>query len=598
MTSPSKNLVLRIAFVLSLFDAVQMSMGRDIWPGSSPALLWLTAWLTPFAFYWCATLPARFLPGSLLPNLYGITLFVARMGLMIFIFRRWQLLGEEWQRLAAGLVIASMLAFAPIPGMATLSRRFMNLAVVPGVLALLAFLAFDEDPTRNPITTETAEEGAPNIVLISWDTVRADVLPMYGGSHLETPHLSALAERSLIFDDAVASAPITAPSHATMLTVLLPPAHGLRSNVLDVMSPHVDLVQEILQGKGYRTGGFVSAYPVLGRFGFSRGFEIYDDRLAEVRLMRLNRLNYFDSLWMLAFYPFIPPHPHASTPGPVVHNRIVDWLEEVPTDQPFFLFQHLYDAHGPNNPQGMRREQALDAIGKAMPVAVDERCEEDMAFYRAEIQVLDDLLGELLAKLEERDPGLENTLILVTSDHGECFGEGGILSEHVPSLYEATQHVPMILHLPGGRAAGRRVAETVTHYDLLPTFLAEAGMEPPASVEYMMGVPLQLAATERGLGIGNRTVYMEAMNAALRERKKQGWRTPDWKYIHWESGVEHLWAYRQDEVQEHLEAQRELATRLHEQMMSFFEFLPKVERARGELSEEDMAALKALGYAD
>lgn len=589
---------MRVALALSMFDFVQMSAARDVSLFNSPLLLWLTVFFTPAAFYWFAQLPARLLPSAKLQKGYAILLFVVRMALCLIVYKHWVMLADAWPRLLVGLVFATALAWWPSGLMDRVARQYMNIAVVPGIVFLLAFLFVDEKPHRIAPTIAVAAPGAPNLVLISWDTVRADVLNEYGGTGLDMPNLAAFAADSITFEDACAATPITAPSHATMLTGVLPPSHGIHTNVFDSMAPNTPMLSTILAEQGYRTGGFVAAYVLLGRFGFQTGFEIYDDRLEELRIMRLRQLGYFESLWMLLFRPFIPSTPYASSPGEVVQQRAIDWMAEIPASQPIFLFEHLFDAHAPNNPPPLARERALAAIGTAMPLAFDPVNNENMAMYRAEIEKLDMLLGELMVKLEERDPGLANTMIVLTADHGECFGEGGYNTDHVASLFEATQHVPMFVRLPGARGAGTRVPQTVTHYDLLPTFLAQADLPLPESLEYMQGLPLQLALVPGGLGAESRSVYLEAMSSNIRGERKRGWRTKDWKFLLWEDEHKNLWKYRESETADHVGAEMEMVKELELRMLEYFESLPKGAGVRREISDMDRENMRALGYAE
>ena len=590
--------LLRVALALSMFDYVQMSAARGITMLDAPTLLWLTVFLVPAAFYWFLHLPGRLLPTAKLQKAYAYGMFGARMALIVFLYFHWAMLADAWPRLLIGFVLAAAFAFFPSQYWDRVSRQYMKLAVVPGCVVLLAFLYVEEQPHRTPPTSVTAAAGAPNLVLISWDTVRADVLNEYGGSGLHMPNLAAFAADSLIFDDACASTPITAPSHATMLTGVLPPSHGVRSNVFDSMAPGVPMLSSILANHGYRTGGFVSAYPLLGRFGFQTGFEIYDDRLEEVRLMRLRQLDYFDAAWMLLFRPFIPSSPHAATPGQIVQQRVFDWLQQVPVEEPIFLFEHLYDAHAPNNPPPEARARALAAIGSATPPAFDSADDINMAMYRAQIELLDEFLGAMMVELEKRDPGLANTMIILTSDHGDCFGEGGYSNNHIASLYEATQHVPMFVRLPGAKGAGRRVPHTVTHYDLMPTFLAAAELPVPESVEYMQGLPLQLALLPDGMGFDSRPVYLEAMSSNIRGERKRGWRTPSWKFLLWEDGHTNLWRYRENETSDYVATEGAVAGELETEMLEYFESLPKSIRVRSEVDAMDIEALRALGYVD
>jgi arylsulfatase A-like enzyme len=367
------------------------------------------------------------------------------------------------------------------------------------------------------------------------------------------------------------------------------------------------MLPQLLADSGYRSGGFVAAYPLLGRFGFQRGFEVYDDRLTERRCMRLRQLDYFDALWMLPFRLLIPSSPNAATPGAVVQQRALEWLAEVPRTQPVFLFEHLYDAHAPNDPVGPRRQRAVEGIASATPAAFDPADAESMAMYRAQIELLDELLGGMMTELERRDPGLLHTLIILTADHGDCFGEGGYSNNHIASLYEATQHVPLFVRLPGAVGGGKRVARTVTHFDIMPTMLAAADLPLPEHVAFMDGVPLQRALADGGLGDAERPVYLEAMSSNIRGERKRGWRTSEWKFLLWEDGRRELWRYRDDEVDDLLGATEEgrntglsaeQLQQIEARLLEYFRGLPKVEGRRAEISAVDMEALRALGYVD
>jgi arylsulfatase A-like enzyme len=598
MMAVKDSSAMRVALALSMFDFIQMSTARDISMIHSPPLLWLMVLFTPVAFYWVLQWPSRLLPTAKLQQTFAVLLFVGRMVLCAFLYTHWAMMADAWPRLLVGMLFAATWAFFPSEKWDRIAKRYMNIVAVPGVVFLGAFLVVDAKPYRVPPTTAVAAPGAPNLVLITWDTVRADVLNEYGGRGLYMPNLAALAADSITFEDACASTPITAPSHATMLTGVLPPSHGVRSNVFDSIAAGTPMLSTILSEQGYRTGGFVAAYPLLGRFGFQTGFEIYDDRLEEVRFMRLRQLDYFDALWMLLFRPFIPSSPHAASPGEVVQKRALDWMSEVPQSQPIFLFEHLYDAHAPNNPGPQARQRALAAIGTATPLAFDSADNENMALYRAQIEKLDVLLGEMMAALEQRDPGLNNTLIILTADHGDCFGEGGYSNNHIASLYEATQHVPLFVRLPGAKGAGSRVPQTVTHFDLMPTFLGQANVPLPASMEYMQGVPLQLALSPDGLGTSSRPVYLEAMSSNIRGERKRGWRTAEWKFLLWEDGHRNLWRYRENETKDYVGVEAERLIEMERRLLEYFESLPKGAGRRNEISAIDLEAMRALGYAD
>ena len=200
--------------------------------------------------------------------------------------------------------------------------------------------------------------------------------------------------------------------------------------------------------------------------------------------------------------------------------------------------------------------------------------------------------------IRARDPQLERTMIVLTSDHGECFGEAGVHLNHVPSLHEATQHVPLVVRFPKAAGAGTRVSETVTHLDLVPTLLAEAGVEESQWPDAEHGYPLQRALSG-GMGYAERPVYMEAQQDTLMrdQQRKRAWRGPEWKLIEVEDGTVQLYRYREDEGLDLAAERDELRDTLLAALRDFFELLPKVETQRGTVSAADEAAMAALGYA-
>jgi arylsulfatase A-like enzyme len=437
---------------------------------------------------------------------------------------------------------------------------------------------------------------APNLVLISWDTVRADVLDLYGGRGAPTPQLDRLAAEGTVFDDAVSHAPITGPSHATMLTGLTPPEHGLRSNGSDVLAGSVRTLPEILGAAGYRTGGFAAAFPMAGRFGFHRGFEIYHDRIEHAGLARLSQLGQRNFWWLFALDPLLPRDPHVSVPAAEVNRRAAEWLEQLAgadEPRPFFLFVHYYDVHGPYAPAEPWRAQAL-AVADPRPVAADSGSELAMSLYRGEISQLDAQWAELRAALEKLDPGLRNTLIVITADHGECFGEGGIIQNHTPSVLEATQRVPLILREPGGVAgAARRETRTVTHVDLLPTFLEAAALPVP---EGLPGRSLLTGSSE--VLAAEHPVYIEAAQSHLGEDRKIAWRAAGWKYVQWHAGRHELWNFLDGvpEEQDRAAERADLCEELQRRLGAFLATIKVVEGGSLELSASDVAAMRALGY--
>lgn len=590
----SRTFLIRMGIALALFDIIQTFFGLE--PPTDDLGATLAAIFMPLALYGVVYRFVGLLPSPTLTILGGSVLMAGR--LIYFLTPLFLAKTEKPNLMLFGIAVMAMAAvmFVPLPKLDRIFKWTPAVSIVPGLLGLYMVVAQDQKPSTMAPPDVAAAEGSPNVLLLSWDTIRADVLSLHGGTGLDTPNLDALAARGIVFHDAVAVTPITGPEHATMLTGVYPPSHGLRANSLGRAADGPETLQSQLRRAGYRTGGFISAFPLVSRFGFSDNFEHFDDRLLENPLLNLRRFRFSDAGWVNIFQPLIPNSPNAYSEVDVVQKRALDWLDTIPEEDPFFMFLHFYDAHAPFTPREPYRSAALAKADISSPDAVDPKEEETMDLYRGEIAMLDDYLGRLMPVLEARDPGLANTLIIFTSDHGECFGEGGIVQNHVPSLYEATQHVPMIVHLPGGEGAGTHVQETVCHLDIVPTVLKAAGLELPEALEEVEAYPLQNAIDGSGFGGEERLLYLEAQQFMLLGEKKQGWRGKDYKFIQWEDGRQDLWKFRDNETDNLVEADAVRAEAMFAAMQEFFDELPKALGTMVELSAEDMSKMNALGY--
>jgi choline-sulfatase len=271
-----------------------------------------------------------------------------------------------------------------------------------------------------------------NLLLVTLDTVRADHLGAYGYRAAETPFLDRLAREGLRFEHAVSAVPLTLPSHATILSGLTPPHHGLRNNGAGRFPTDRETLATRLSAAGYHTGAFVGAFVLDHRFGLDRGFEIYDDEIERDPSRDSGGLD-------------------AERPGSVVVDRALAWLAKTADDRdrPFFAWVHLYDAHAPYTPPEPYRSRHKDAP------------------YDGEIASVDAQVGRLLEFLEKR--GLsKRSVVAVIADHGEALGEHGELT-HGLLLYEPTLRVPLIVKAPGVVAAGGVLVEPVSTADLTPT---------------------------------------------------------------------------------------------------------------------------------
>jgi choline-sulfatase len=321
----------------------------------------------------------------------------------------------------------------------------------------------------------------PNVLLVTIDTLRADRLGSYGDSAAATPVLDALAARGVRFATAVAHAPLTAPSHASILTGLLPLGHGVRDNGTFVLPPSATTLAEVFRDGGYRTAAFVSGFPLDHRFGFARGFETYDDRMLRGRDSRRA--------------------PYVERTAAEVTGAALDWVRGAPA--PWFAWVHYFDPHAPYEPPG---EFAARFAGSP---------------YDGEVAFVDRELGRLLAAAEA-----SRTLVLVTSDHGESLGEHGEAT-HGVFIYDATLRVPWIMAGPG-LPRGRVSPVVARGIDVAPTLLDYAGLRIPRA---MQGRPLRPAADGREME--DAPAYAESLFCRLNLgwAELHAWRTARWKLI-------------------------------------------------------------------
>lgn len=310
----------------------------------------------------------------------------------------------------------------------------------------------------------------PNVLLVTIDTLRADHVGVYGYDVAHTPHLDSLAARGVLFENAMASVPITLPSHASLLTGQHPPRHGVRHNGLHRISDQSKTLAEVLADGGYQTGAVVGAVVLAGETGLRQGFAHYDDagsRLATEESGFLER------------------------PAIEVSDRALALLREL--SEPFFLWVHYYDPH-----EDWRAPAAWSKRFVNRP-------------YDAEIAYTDAQLGRVLRALES-DGRLGRTLVVLTSDHGESLGEHGDRT-HSYGLHETTLHVPLMIVGPD-IPAGKRVVDVVSLVDLAPTLLALTGMKPLANAD---GRSLQ------GFWTGSPPPHFGAYSETLATRLDHGW---------------------------------------------------------------------------
>ncbi len=298
-----------------------------------------------------------------------------------------------------------------------------------------------------PPRQEPARRTPPNLVLITLDTTRADHLGAWGDKDARTPVLDALAARGTRFARCDTAAPITLPSHATLLTGLFPPRHGVRDNGTFVLSPKQETVAERLAAQGYDTAAVVSAVVLARHQGLSQGFRIYDDDLGTG----------------YAAGTLVSERPAEATTAAAV--TLLSSLKP-----PFFLWVHYYDPHEEYRPPGRFAEAASGPH----------------RLYDGEISYMDEQIGVLLKKLPA------GTAVVAVGDHGEMLGEHGEQT-HGLLLNRAARRVPLIVAGPGV-PAGRVSDCLVRTADVTPTLLSLAGAKPPAGLDGSSLLPVSAGA--------------------------------------------------------------------------------------------------------
>ncbi|MCY2926920.1 MAG: sulfatase [Planctomycetota bacterium] len=292
------------------------------------------------------------------------------------------------------------------------SRSWLGRHRGPGLIVLaLALVAAAWAGWR--IFGPTQTHAIRHVVLISIDTCRADHLGCYGFHRATTPSIDAVAKDAALFYRALTPVPMTTPAHSSMLTGAYPPTHGVRMNNGQRLGESSVTLATVLKQAGFRTAAFVGGFPLDAQFGLNQGFETYDCQFSRT-----------------------------SDRSKTVSERTADevnrpalaWLEENARagdgGKGFFLFLHYFDPHAPYQPP--------------KPYAADFA--DDL--YSGEIAYVDHCIGQVMDRL--RAMGLyDNTLVIITGDHGEGLGEHGEMA-HAFYIYDSTLRVPLIIRSPGG----------------------------------------------------------------------------------------------------------------------------------------------------
>ncbi|WP_422928874.1 sulfatase-like hydrolase/transferase [Singulisphaera sp. PoT] len=414
---------------------------------------------------------------------------------------------QAFASLILAIGVASWIAPAIVAradGFDRLVRRSLPLLSV--VLLAIVGVSLGKGPFREWIANRglpAPPKGAPNVLLVVMDTVRADDTSLHGYARDTTPNLAALAGRGLMFERAIATAPWTLPSHASMFTGRWSWEVSVGfDRALDARYP---TLAESLARRGYATGGFIANTVFCSaEYGLSRGFAHYEDYLTTpIGVLRSSALGWLISMRVGSVIDRIdvalhrdPRHPLEEEddrkPAALINREALGWIDRQ-AGRPFFAFINYIDAHDPyllppgeHKHFGRRPKTLADFQLLRDWEEHDKRtCSpEDLVMARDAyddcIAALDVQLGALMKSLESRKL-LENTVVIITSDHGEHFGEhsreGRPIYGHRASVYQPEIHVPLLIIAPGKVQAGEKIPGAVSLRDLPATVLDLVGLD-------------------------------------------------------------------------------------------------------------------------
>jgi len=314
-----------------------------------------------------------------------------------------------------------------------------------------------------------------NLLIITLDTTRADRIGAYGYQRIETPTIDRLASEGVLFEQAMASAPLTLPAHSSIFTSQNPPVHGVRDNGGFFLAPSQLTLAEILKERGFQTGAAVGAYVLDSKWGLDQGFDTYldDFNFAGIGGFGLGDIK---------------------RPGNEVVDKALPWLDRV-KGRRFFAWLHFYDPHFPYT----------------SPEPFKSRYEDHP--YNGAIAFTDAQVARVIGFLEQNRL-LDRTIVVVMGDHGEGLDQHGE-GTHGFFIYESTTRVPFVIRAPYDLIRRRRVGDPVRSVDVLPTVLDLMGIPAPTGIAGVSLAPLMTGA--------RKTLDLEGYAEALYPLHHYGW---------------------------------------------------------------------------
>ncbi|MFC2171003.1 sulfatase-like hydrolase/transferase [Acidobacteriota bacterium] len=491
----------------------------------------------------------------------GLVVAIACAAVSFAFFLLYRLLGK-WIRLGKRSVIALLVLY-----------------IVTILLSTLFGTADHQKYRADRLSRLSEQNNLPNVVIITIDTLRADYLACYGNLVVKTPNIDGVAKEGTLFSQTVAPIPITGPSHVSLMTSMYPRTHGIRTNGV-AFQGNGNTLAELLRDRGYATAAFISAFPLKAySVGLSKGFDVYDDSFSFLDShSELLIVRFFDRLGLV--YGGLARRAEATT------QKALDWLERK-ENPPFFLWIHYFDPHSPYDPP-----PPYDAVyqGTMGTGEVGRR----RALYGGEITYTDQNIGTVVKHLKELAL-YENTIFIITADHGESLGEHEYYYDHTEYLYEQLVRIPLIVRYPPLFPAGEVIQKQAQVIDITPTVLAITGVD---AKQMLYGQ--NLLSLLNGDSEGTRPNYaLLSTYAPEASTDRTAIRTNEWKLIMAQDGEIELYDLESDpgELQNRWGTGHSAGLDLKQKLQELQDVIPQVTSDEEQAIDPDrLEKLKSLGY--
>jgi arylsulfatase A-like enzyme len=516
-----------------------------------------------------------------------------------------------WIALAAAGTTCVLLIWSLRPGQTGLWKSAVATAMVLAACFILGF--------RVPIVTPkiAASSDRTSVLLITIDTLRADHVGAYGYSQARTPQIDHLAERGVLFREVVTPHRLTGPSHASILTGLMPEKHGVFKNMAR-MSKSIPTIAELLSSKGYVTASFVSSWTTVdSACGLPSHFQVYNDDIGEISWFpevayRITVLHYIKKA-LSVFFRFNIFYPCMYRTASRTTDAAVSWLERN-NRYPFFIWVHFFDPHLPYRPpkeyvaEGFRNYKGpvsrnwyfLSPSEQIQIITSPENMKQMIALYDAEISYADHEVGRLVEATERMAPH-GRLLTIVTADHGESMGEHHLYWGR--DLYDPTLLVPLIMVPPDNQFKTPLVIkDQVRTIDIAPTILELLDVKPSKIMDGLSLVglikdnqPFQESAKSK--------IYLhnEEHTRPSSSIRCRGWklivREPCWdrRDYTWDDEAQELYNLKEDPSEEKnlaSESSKELK-KLRDELEEYRHLIWSKEL---DLTPDEIERLRSLGY--